>query len=93
MPRSPSLGHHPVNSFTKKQSTETNLLLLLRDCRDEYLRFTVDLAVPATNYLAERDLRLVKTQLKISGCHRSETGAENWFAIRSYVVSAIEHGA
>ena len=86
------LQHHPVNPFTDKQSKETNLLLRLRDDRDDYLRFTRDLAVAATNNQAERDLRPIKTQLKISGCHASKTGAENWLAVRSYLVTAIKHG-
>ncbi|MEY9894790.1 transposase [Catenulispora sp. MAP5-51] len=86
------LHHHPVNPQSDKQSMETNLLLRLRDYKDQYLRFTVDLAVPATNNAAERDLRPVKTQLKISGCHASATGAKNWLAVRSYIVTAIKHG-
>lgn len=86
------LQHHPVNPFTDKQSKETNLLLRLRDDREQYLRFTGDLAVPATNNQAERDLRPIKTQLKISGCHASKTGAQNWLAVRSYIVTAIKHG-
>lgn len=86
------LEHHPVNPLTGKQSTQTNLLLRLRDFKDQYLRFTRDLAVPATNNAAERDLRPVKTQLKISGCHASQTGAKNWLAVRSYIVTAIKHG-
>jgi transposase len=86
------LQHHPVNPLTDKQSKETNLLLRLRDDRDDYLRFTWDLTVPATNNQAERDLRPIKTQMKISGCHASKTGAQNWLAIRSYIVTAIKHG-
>ena len=86
------LQHHPVNPFTDKQSKETNLLLRLNEHRDDYLRFTRDLAVPATNNQAERDLRPIKTQLKISGCHASKAGAENWLAVRSYIVTAIKHG-
>ena len=86
------LDLHPVDPAGDKQSKETNLLLRLRDCKNEYLRFTRDLTVPATNNAAERDLRPVKTQLKISGCHHAETGAKNWLAVRSYLVSAMRHG-
>jgi transposase len=86
------LGHHPVNPLTDKQSKETNLLLRLTVHKHDYLRFTRDLAVSATNNQAERDLRPVKTQLKISGCHASKAGAENWLAVRSYLVTAIKHG-
>jgi hypothetical protein len=48
--------------------------------------------VPFTNNTGERALRPVKTQVKISGCHQSETGAANWLAVRSYISSAIKHG-
>jgi len=86
------LDLHPLDPASGAQSKQTNLLLRLRDDRDAYLRFTTDLTVPATNNQAERDLRPVKTQLKISGCHASKTGAENWLAIRSYLVTATKHG-
>lgn len=84
---------HPRTSATGKQSDATNLLERLRDHADQYLRFTTDLHVPATNNLAERDQRPVKTQVKISGCHLSEAGARNWLDVRSYVSSARKHGS
>jgi hypothetical protein len=42
--------------------------------------------------LPDRDLRPIKTQLKISGCHAAENGAKNWLTIRSYLVTALKHG-
>jgi transposase len=39
--------------------------------RTEVCRFLVDLRVPPTNNQAERDLRMVKLQQKISGCWRT----------------------
>ena len=48
--------------------------------------------MPTTNNHAERHLRLLKTQLKISGCHTSTTGAQNWLATRSDVITVIEYG-
>lgn len=86
------LDLHPVDPFSRGQSEATNLLLRLRERREDYLRFTVDLTVPATNNQGERDLRPVKTQIKISGCHASETGAANWLAVRSYVSTAAKDG-
>lgn len=76
----------------RKQSDATNLLERLRERREEYLRFTRDVTVAPTNNQGERDLRPVKTQLKISGCHQSEAGAAAWLAVRSYLSTAAKHG-
>jgi transposase len=48
--------------------------------------------VPFSNNGSERDLRPVKTQLKISGCHRSATGAKNWLRVRSFIAAVRKHG-
>lgn len=86
------LSRHPRTFRTGAQSDATNLLERLRDHAHEYLCFVEDLHVDATNNRAERDQRPVKTQIKISGCHQSEHGAETWLTIRSYVSSAVKHG-
>lgn len=76
----------------RKQTKTRNLLERLRDRDDQVLRFARDLAVPFTNNQAERDLRPTKTQLKISGCHRSAAGAENWLRIRGYISTMRKNG-
>lgn len=76
----------------RKQSKARNLLERLRDREAEILRFTADLAVPFTNNGSERDLRPVKTQIKISGCHRATTGATNWLRVRGYISTVRKHG-
>ena len=86
------LDLHPEDPWRRGQSDARNLLLRLCERRADYLRFTVDLTVPATNNQGERDLRPVKTQIKISGCHASENGAANWLTVRSYVSTAVKHG-
>ena len=42
--------------------------------------------------LPDRDLRPAKTQLKISCCHRSTTGATAWLRVRGYISTARKHG-
>lgn len=60
--------------------------------RDMILRFTVDLAVPFTNNQAERDLRPVKLQQKISATWRTLQGLADFATLRSYLSTAAKHG-
>lgn len=63
----------------------------MRDREPEILRFTTDTAVPFTNNGSERDLRPVKTQMKISGSHRAATGAQARLRIRGYISTVRKH--
>ena len=71
------LADHPEQPG-RKQSKTRNLLLRLHQRDKQVLLFAQDLTVPYSNNQAERDLRPVKTQMKISGCARSETHARAW---------------
>ncbi len=69
-----------------------SLLARLATHRAEVLRFATDFRVPLDNNQAERDVRMVKLQQKISGGWRSQTGAESFLAVRSYLSTTRKHG-
>ncbi|MGH2943628.1 MAG: IS66 family transposase [Solirubrobacteraceae bacterium] len=75
-----------------KRSDAQNLLLRLDSEEAEALRFAHDFRVPFTNNLAEQDIRMVKLQLKTSGCWRTDEGAERYLRIRSYISTARKQG-
>ncbi len=76
----------------KLQQKRHALAKRMKDREGDYLRFARDLRVPFTNNAAEQAIRMSKLRIKISGCMRSITGAEEFCAIRSYLATAARHG-
>jgi transposase len=76
-----------------KQSKAANLLKRLREHRCDVWRFISDEGVPFTNNLAEQALRMSKVKQKISGCFRTEHGADTFFTIRSYLATMAKQKA
>lgn len=68
------------------------LLERLRDYKGDVLRFAADWAVPFTNNEAERTIHFSKVKQKVSGCFRTEKGAEDYMQIMSFVSTAKKHG-
>jgi transposase len=75
-----------------KQTKERNLLDRLCDYEDQVLLFMKAREVPFTNNQAERDIRMLKVQQKVSGQFKSMKSARYFCRIRSYLMTSKKRG-
>ena len=92
------LAKNPAPTRTGQRGRPANgicrsLLLRLEQREDAVLRFALDFEVPFDNNQAERDLRMVKVQQKVSGCFRSTDGADHFCRIRGYISTLRKQGS
>ena len=68
------------------------LLERFQDCKADILRFASDWRVPYTNNAAEQAIRFARVKEKVSGCFRTEKGAEQFACVLSFISTAVRHG-
>jgi transposase len=90
-PLEPPVGTRKKRGRVKRRVGH-NLLIRLRDHKEDVLRFLTDPRVPFTNNLAEQAVRMMKVRLKISGSFRTMAGAHAFVTIRSVLATARKQG-
>ena len=85
----------PIKSVKRGRTKRGKALALaerLAKYKESVCLFFHDFSVPFDNNQAERDVRFVKVKSKVSGCFRSNEGANAFLAIMSYVGTAKKNG-
>lgn len=88
----PPPDQHPNTKGRKKKGKERALIERLIKRKASVCLFTKDFRVPFDNNQAERDVRNVKTKTKVAGCFRTETGAQDYLDVMSYISTGRKHG-
>jgi transposase len=81
----PPPERRPKQRGRVKQTPTQNLVERLWLGQEHVLAFLDDLTIPFDNNQAERDLRMLKVQQKVSGSFRSPSGAAAFACIRGYL--------
>ncbi len=79
---------------TKPYYSEKELTLIWRimEYRDNYIYWILDFNIPFTNNLSERNLRGIKSKMKVSGQFQNIASAEYYANIRSYIETCRLYG-
>lgn len=75
--------------YAKKELT---LIWRIMEYRDNYIYWILDFNIPFTNNLSERNLRGIKSKMKVSGQFQNIERAEDYANIRSYIETCRIYG-
>lgn len=76
----------------RKNEKVINLYNRLKKYESQILAFAKNFSIPFINNQIERDFRMSKIHLKISGCFRSEQMASHWSLMRSFISTLKKRG-
>ncbi len=71
---------------------ELTLIWRLMEYRDNYIYWILDFSIPFTNNLSERNLRGIKSKMKVSGQFQNIERAKDYANIRSYIETCRLYG-
>ena len=71
---------------------ELTLIWRIMEYRDNYIYWIFDFSIPFTNNLSERNLRGIKSKMKISGQFQNIERARDYANIRSYIETCRLYG-
>lgn len=80
---------NPKPYYAKKELT---LIYRIMEYRDNYIYWILDFNIPFTNNLSERNLRGIKSKMKVSGQFQNIERAEDYANIRSYIETCRIYG-
>ena len=71
---------------------EIALIWRIMEYRDNYIYWVLDFSIPFTNNLSERNLRGIKSKMKIAGQFQNIERARDYANIRSYIETCRIYG-
>lgn len=74
-----------IENLNDRNKEEKSLLKDLKKYKENYLLWIHDFGIPSTNNLSERNLRPIKSKMKISGQFKNINYARYYARIRSYI--------
>ncbi len=75
--------------YSKKELT---LIWRIMEYRDNYIYWVLDFSIPFTNNMSERNLRGIKSKMKVSGQFQNIDRAQDYANIRSYIETCRLYG-